>query len=1240
MRASRFINEAQIRAAARFLITDLRNCIVAFVVLLSMTIGLFGQTPSPEPDEKVKPALLAFQEAAALYKQQTQESVAAAAVKFGEARSIFQRLGDKKGEGSCLTWMAAAKAKIGAQGEAIANLKEALKVYIDLADRAAEADIHFSMGHIYVGLKDSKSALAEFETALSVFTSIDAKSDQIDTLKQIAKIAVDEGNPAKAVSLNERALTIARSSGDKKQEAEVLANIGSLHLIAKDFQKAITTFEELIAMSRREKLDNYEGEGLALLLTANRTKGDAPGMLAALDRMLKFAQAHSDHTGEASTLNSIAEVHLSVGDLDAAAKSADDARKIAANEHDKKLEGVATLYTGIAQARKGDQANAIVTLNKAYELLQGSGEFQKLALSRMMIGAIYGKLGEKKLALEASIEAFTGAKAFGIVDVEIEAANNIGAILLEMGDHAKALEYFQQVLPLARESGNKEAEARLNLNIGNTLRHAGENPKALQYLAEAEEAFKSLGDKTTAIKAAINRGGVYLDLGENEKALGVYTEATLLLIESMAEHPNEETMAINTELFATLLNNHGRAFEELGAPRKALDYYQQSLPLLRDMKDKDREAITLTNIADIYVELGEKEKAIEALDAALALVKTTGNVGQEATVLNSYGALYSDIGQTEKAIEYYSRSLFLLKYYPDPRKEATTLGNLLTVYGKAKRPRAAAFYGKLAVIKLQSLRSNIQALDRQTQKTYLAKIESTYRLLAELLMNDGRLEEAQQVLNALKDQQSFDLESADATQLKTLDLTPHETDLAAKLEASAKRSVAGTTEAKDADGVAAASAFARVVSEIDTEMSGVAGASDRVGSIADAVDMRAVIADMEKQTRYRAAAVYLLVGRDSLNALIVTGDGTQTVTAPISRGALNAKVKTFWGLLQSDRYDPTALGKELYDIVFKPIESKLPAGTASILWSLDGNLRYVPMAALYDGKQYLVQRYNNIIFTRADRERLTRPVSARWTVSAFGSANEHDVEVEGATKHFSALPGVTAEMNLLVTQSKRRGIFDGVVLQDEKFTRAGMLDALKSKRPLTHISTHFSFTPGDEAASFLLLGDGTLFTLAEIKKQKDMFAGVELLTLSACNTAAQQADANGREVDAFFELAQRLGAQSVMATLWPVADNSTPWLMRQFYDLKINKHENKAEALRNAQLALLTGSATAVRSATRTDASQIKIVVADIVDEKTKTRADEFIIAKKDAKPFVADPKRPFAHPYYWSPFVLIGNWR
>jgi CHAT domain-containing protein len=191
-----------------------------------------------------------------------------------------------------------------------------------------------------------------------------------------------------------------------------------------------------------------------------------------------------------------------------------------------------------------------------------------------------------------------------------------------------------------------------------------------------------------------------------------------------------------------------------------------------------------------------------------------------------------------------------------------------------------------------------------------------------------------------------------------------------------------------------------------------------------------------------------------------------------------------------------------------------------------------------------------------------------------------------------------------------------------------------------HIASHFSFRPGDEARSFLLMGDGTAFTLDEIKKHTDMFAGVDLLTLSACNTAAQQADANGREVDAFFELAQRLGANSVLATLWSVADNSTPWLMREFYDLKVNGKQNKAEALRKAQLALLNGSARTARSATRTDSSNVKIVVVENADDKAQTRADDFVIEKKDAPLFKNDLKRPFAHPFYWSPFVLIGNWR
>ena len=208
-----------------------------------------------------------------------------------------------------------------------------------------------------------------------------------------------------------------------------------------------------------------------------------------------------------------------------------------------------------------------------------------------------------------------------------------------------------------------------------------------------------------------------------------------------------------------------------------------------------------------------------------------------------------------------------------------------------------------------------------------------------------------------------------------------------------------------------------------------------------------------------------------------------------------------------------------------------------------------------------------------------------------------------------------------------------------------MIEELKLKRPVVHIASHFNFRPGDEARSFLLLGDGTAFTLADMKKQADMFAGVDLLTLSACNTAAQQADANGKEIDGFAELAQRLGANAVMATLWPVADASTPWLMREFYEGKLNRKLTKAESLRRAQLALLQGNyksgpSISDRNASATLRKSVVIVNKEGKAAATTTRGIEVYVKEADAPPYQTDSAKPFAHPYYWSPFILFGNWQ
>ena len=107
-------------------------------------------------------------------------------------------------------------------------------------------------------------------------------------------------------------------------------------------------------------------------------------------------------------------------------------------------------------------------------------------------------------------------------------------------------------------------------------------------------------------------------------------------------------------------------------------------------------------------------------------------------------------------------------------------------------------------------------------------------------------------------------------------------------------------------------------------------------------------------------------------------------------------------------------------------------------------------------------------------------------------------------------------------------------------------------------------------------------------------------------------------------MAQRLGARSVLPSLWPVADASTPVLMREFYRLRrAHPAQSKALDLRQAQAELLHGQVTASSAPSKTNrAKRAKVAGA----------------ANLDLPLFVADPKAPYAHPYYWAPFILIGN--
>jgi CHAT domain-containing protein len=129
-------------------------------------------------------------------------------------------------------------------------------------------------------------------------------------------------------------------------------------------------------------------------------------------------------------------------------------------------------------------------------------------------------------------------------------------------------------------------------------------------------------------------------------------------------------------------------------------------------------------------------------------------------------------------------------------------------------------------------------------------------------------------------------------------------------------------------------------------------------------------------------------------------------------------------------------------------------------------------------------------------------------------------------------------------------------------------------RTLVHLATHAAFVVGIPDDSFILFGNGDRITLRDI--QSWSLKNVDLVVLSACETGWGGKLGNGEEILGLGYQMQRAGARAAIASLWTVDDGGTQALMNAFY-ANLNKSDTtKAEALRQAQIALITGDSTAL----------------------------------------------------------------
>jgi CHAT domain-containing protein len=345
--------------------------------------------------------------------------------------------------------------------------------------------------------------------------------------------------------------------------------------------------------------------------------------------------------------------------------------------------------------------------------------------------------------------------------------------------------------------------------------------------------------------------------------------------------------------------------------------------------------------------------------------------------------------------------------------------------------------------------------------------------------------------------------------------------------------------------------------------------------------------------RAQAAVFSTVIFEDRTAVILSLPNGTQRFTwIPIPRLALIDQINDLRRGLERVRsqYDP-APAQQVYDWLIRPFASELAqASVKTLVFVQDGILRTVPMAALHDGQQFLIQRY---AIATVPSLTLTnpKPVNAQdLRVLALGLTKAVQFE-DGSL--FRALPNVGNELagiQAILPGSKR--------LLDGEFTRDRLQQELsQTVYPILHVATHGKFAT-DPKDTFIVTGDNQKLTLNDlddlIRRVSRNTEPLDLLSLTACETAV----GNDRSALGLAGVAVQAGASSALASLWSVNDAATAQLATRFYQQLRQPNRSKAEALQRAQQEFIAGKNLAAEGA-------------------------------------IADP----THPGYWAAFVLIGNW-
>lgn len=998
-------------------------------------------------------------------------------------------------------------------------------------------------------------------------------------------------------------------------EADVLYQEGEAANAKQNYEQASLKFEQALKIYQRENNRQKIGDSAYQLGMARRRNGEIPIAMDVLKLAMKSHEAIGDKQAIGWDLTELGIVYRKQGNL---ALSLESSRKaLAIHEELGNQQGIVKALQTLGQAHhfKGEYEEATKYFDRALPIAEEINDKKMIAGIHSDFGSVYWIQGDFTRALEKYDKGLKIAEELSDLRLQGSIVGNRGLVYWNQGDLTRALEDSMTCAKLFEQAGVHDLGTSY-YNIGTLQGNLGDYGQAQESLQKSLEMAVQANDQGL-------KGVALESLGMLQKELGNYDSALKYLQESLLV--TQQTGEKRATAYALI--GLGTIHEEQKNYSDALEFYRKGYRLYTEMGEKKGIANSLSNIGEVYAKLGNQDRALANFKAALTIRESIGNRPGIGSSYMRIGSAYLKKKELSEAEASLTKSIDVLRKVGQPDLLWPALYKKGQLYLDLGNTAESLQLMKEAVDLIEKVRGEVRLPEQKW--AFLENKLDVYEDLIGLLVSNQNIPEAFQYVQRSKARAFLDLLSeAHIDPQANLNLEQHEekkkllaqlTNVNQEIREEYEKDELNPTKVQQLEKRRNEldQGYVNLLLEIRTE-------NPRYAGLQYTQPLQLIQA--QTLTDDQTVLIDYFIGKRNSLIFVITSTASQVFTLP-DQQKLNTQVREYLETLQNpepiwetsnrsySRY--VKLAGVLYNELLKPAEALLK-GKRRIVIAPDGALNYVPFESLLTANTGTPKiDFSKLSYLALDYDIQYIPsisVLAVMTQNVLGVGGVHRKELIAFADPLAASPTTTGRHPLAASDKTFRDWSTSLpelpyaraeveeisklypkdavkVLVGKEASEANVKELKLDEYRIVHFASHGLIDEDHPQFSALVLngseaagGEDGFLTMREVFELK---LNADLVVLSACKSGLGQ-QIRGEGVAGLSRAFFCAGTSSVLVSLWNVYDRSTAHFMTAFYKGLQQDGYNKAAAVREARLKM-------IRS-------------------------------------------KNYSHPYYWAPFILVGN--